>query len=98
MVMTLFHTGQAIRAFDCENPSISDQISLVDTEKCMEATPTLIIQQTKMYHVYQQAVTKQVMVTESRLQTAELTLYCGIYSHVSLMDAKLTPTDASVSL
>jgi hypothetical protein len=82
---------QAIRAYDCSRPAISEQISLVDIESCPEANPTMIQQQSRVYHIYQESMTKATFVTECRLQVAELVIHCGMHHHTSLTSARLTP-------
>jgi hypothetical protein len=83
----------ALQAFDCSKPSIVDQISLLDIEACPDATPTIIRNTTQRYHVYQEVVTSQTMVTECRIQIAELILHCGMHHHSSLAQMQLIPED-----
>jgi hypothetical protein len=91
-------TTRAIQAFDCEKPSISDQISLLDVEACPEATPTRIQQTVRMYHLYQETMTRQIMVTECRLQVAELIFHCGLYSHSTLTKMQITPETITLTM
>jgi hypothetical protein len=88
----------AIRGFDCSQPAISDQISLVDIEVCADATPTKLKQTNRTYHVYQETITNKVMVTECRMQTSELIFHCGTRHHSSIKDAQIMPIDTPPSV
>ena len=79
----------AIKAYDCRKPEFGNEYSLLDVERCPDASPTRLVQKEEIYNVYQESTLISLMVTECRMRSAEIIFHCGHVSHTSIRQTQV---------
>ena len=89
--------GEAITAYDCEHPRLSESYSMLAVKHCREADPDIMKITKEALHLYEAPTTRELSVKTCKVMVAYYIAYCGSASHNSLVDFDQYPSPEIVT-